>query len=115
MLMLLKISHLLPYETADNAYSWVDRIKDHPLITEVQPLWRVVNADVYKYIGQMAWLADRGFTLKRKPADDATQADKDEYNEHLAKGYLTTYDNLTKRSLQRQMAKQSRRYKKASY
>jgi hypothetical protein len=72
------------------------------------------NADVRSYIGQLALVADRGYTMQRKPDDNAPQTEKDEYKKSIDAGMVFRYSNpTTKRSLQRRAARLARRYKRS--
>jgi hypothetical protein len=97
----------------DNAYSWLTPSGNDPTILNISPEKLLKNADVRSLIGHMALLADRGFTLKREPANQGDTAAMVAYEDNRRKGRLFLYTYLTKRAIQRRMARLARRYKKA--
>ncbi|KAH7109045.1 hypothetical protein B0J11DRAFT_620455 [Dendryphion nanum] len=118
--VLHELSHTKPYKTSDHlqAYNWqrnpADKPKSNgPTIADLTADQLATHADVRAIIGQMAVLADRGFTFHRKPREDAGEKEKKDYIEHMDRGWFHKYENISKRSLQivkRRLTILARRY-----
>ncbi|KAL9618856.1 MAG: hypothetical protein Q9160_006446 [Pyrenula sp. 1 TL-2023] len=57
------------------------------------------NPDTYAYFGQLALMADRGYTLSRPPPEGSLKEEIDKANQERDKGTLKKYEKPTKRSL----------------
>ena len=69
-----------------------------------------MHADVRAVLGQLALVADQGFTFHRKPREDAQENEKNDYNQDIKAGRFHKYNNVSKRTLQRRVARLARRY-----
>lgn len=69
-------------------------------------------ADVRAILGQMAHIADRGFSFHRKLREDANEKQKKDYTDATKKGHFQRYENITrkKRAIQRRLGMVKRRY-----
>ncbi|KAF2675612.1 hypothetical protein K458DRAFT_437862 [Lentithecium fluviatile CBS 122367] len=109
--ILHELSHYHGYNTIDNGY-FIKPDGPGTTIRQLNAEELMKNADVRSYLGQMAILADKGYTFQRKPLDSAPQREKDAWNANMEIGKLFLYPNLTKRSLKRRMERLARRYNK---
>jgi hypothetical protein len=99
----------MPYSTVDHgsAYNW--NLPGNT-IQSLSAKDLENHADVRAVLGQLALVADRGFTLHRKPRDDASEKEKKDYENDIKIGKFHKYDNISKRSIQRRVARLARRY-----
>jgi len=112
---MVQLSHTNPYATTDHwgAYNWNQPIdKKAKTVLDLTADELATHADVRAILGQLAYIADRGFTLHRKPHKDAGQDQKNTYDEHMKIGRFHKYENISKRSLQRRKMRFARRYGK---
>ncbi|KAF2829385.1 hypothetical protein CC86DRAFT_368404 [Ophiobolus disseminans] len=106
--ILHELSHFHGYDTIDNAY-YISNPLGNPNIRAINADELLKNADVRAYLGQLAILAERGYTFQRAPHADASKEEKEEYNKNMELGKLFLYQNLTKRGL-RHINRLARRY-----
>ncbi|KAF2679826.1 hypothetical protein K458DRAFT_421921 [Lentithecium fluviatile CBS 122367] len=112
-ILLHELAHFTKYKAIDNGYFLrPTEGSSSPTIRDLNAEQLMINADVRSYLGQLAMIADRGYSFQRKPLDSAPQREKDAWNENMKIGKLFLYRNLTKRSLKRRMERLARRYNK---
>ncbi|KAF1848008.1 uncharacterized protein K460DRAFT_426952 [Cucurbitaria berberidis CBS 394.84] len=109
--ILHELSHFHGYDTIDNGY-FISNPKANPNIRSLDAGELMKNADVRAYLGQLAILADRGYTFQRTPLESASKEEKADFSKNMEIGKLFLYPNLTKRGL-RNIGRLARRYNKA--
>ncbi|KAH8719333.1 hypothetical protein GQ44DRAFT_775468 [Phaeosphaeriaceae sp. PMI808] len=114
-ILLHELSHTKPYVTVDHGstYGWSRNGFGGKTIQDLSTKELETHADVRAILGQLAIVADRGFTLHRKPRDDAQEKEKKDYDQDTKLGRFHKYDNISKRTLRRLVARLARRYRSA--
>ncbi|KAJ4295622.1 hypothetical protein N0V90_007635 [Kalmusia sp. IMI 367209] len=108
--ILHELSHFHGYDTNDLGYS-ISNPNAPRNIRSLNADELMQNADVRAYLGQLAILADRGYTFQRIPLDSASKQEKADFNKNMEIGKLFLYSNLTRRGL-RHIERLARRYNK---
>ncbi|KAF1934485.1 hypothetical protein EJ02DRAFT_516926, partial [Clathrospora elynae] len=81
--LLHELSHTKPYVTEDHnsAYGWNKNPFGGKTIQDLSTKELETHADVRGVLGQLALVADRGFTFHRKPHEDAQDKKKKDYDQ----------------------------------
>lgn len=112
---MVQLSHTKPYNTEDHmsTYGWSTNIYGSDTMQKLSADQLATHADVRGILGQMAILDNRGWTFHRRPLQDATQKEIDDYSEAIRIGRLTTYpdkhETTPEGSPQRRRTKAARR------
>ncbi|KAF2689929.1 hypothetical protein K458DRAFT_483462 [Lentithecium fluviatile CBS 122367] len=113
-ILLHELSHTNPYATTDHNghYNWYQN-NGGPTTQDLSAEQLATHADVRAILGQLAVISDRGFTLHRKPRDDANDKQKDDYKKDMKEGRLQKYDNISRRGVQGRITRHARNYASA--
>jgi len=109
---MIQLSHTKPYMTVDHdsTYGWNLNPFYDRTIQDLSTKELETHADVRAILGQLALIADRGFTFHRRPREDAQEKEKKDYDYDIKAGRFHKYDNISRRSLLRRSARFSQRY-----